>query len=59
MNKHENTKIPCWTEDLARDGSALLIRGNTGPLSFEGDPTALFQGVCWRGIDVRVLALEF
>lgn len=44
MNKHENIETPCWTEDLARDGSALLTKGNKVTLYFEGDP--VFAAMC-------------
>jgi len=37
MNKSEMETKPCWTEVLAQDGSALLPKGNSVTLYFEGD----------------------
>ena len=44
MNKYEKTKNQSWTEDLARDGSALLTKGNSVTLYFEGDE--VFAAMC-------------
>jgi len=44
MNKSEMETKPCWTEVLAQDGSALLTKGNSVTLYFEGDD--VFEEMC-------------
>ena len=44
MDKSEIEENPCWTEVLARDGSAMLTRGNAVTLFFEGDEA--FEEMC-------------
>lgn len=44
MDKSEIQEKPCWTEVLARDGSALMTKGNAVTLYFEGDE--VFAEMC-------------